>query len=227
MQQVMPYIGLIYDGIFLLLFAFAAVRSWQQGLLAGLAELAGSLLGTLGGLWGAQQMAPLLYRDLLQDVIVEQVEKALQSTGGDVAAILEHLDALPQPLRTVIDEAVGQNAASFASLPTQVAQALEPTLLPILQVVLFLLLCAVLRWACSLVVGLLRHVNGVPLVGGLNRFFGLAMGLVIGLLDCWLLSMGLWVLGCALGGRLDIFSFSALTQSAVYRMLAAWNPFLH
>lgn len=223
MQQLMPYIGLIYDVCFLILFTVATVRSWRQGLLAGVADLAGTLLGTLGGLWGANRLAPIVYRELLREPIAAQVGKALQNAGGDAAAVAEQLSGLPQALRNAIVEVLGQNAAA---LPEQVADALEPVLLPFLQVVLFLLFCAALRWVCAMVVRLLRHVNDVPLLGGLNRLLGLVLGLVVGLLDCWLLSMLLWVLGCTLGGLVDLFSFAALGQSTAYGFFEAWNPFL-
>ena len=37
--------ALVYDFIFLAVFSFAAVKSWQKGFLAGLAELIGAVLG--------------------------------------------------------------------------------------------------------------------------------------------------------------------------------------
>ena len=37
--------SLVYDFIFLAVFSFAAVKSWQKGFLAGLTELIGTVLG--------------------------------------------------------------------------------------------------------------------------------------------------------------------------------------
>ena len=37
--------SLVYDFIFLAVFSFAAVKSWQKGFLAGLTELIGAVLG--------------------------------------------------------------------------------------------------------------------------------------------------------------------------------------
>ena len=37
--------ALVYDVIFLVVFSFAAVKSWQKGFLAGLTELVGAVLG--------------------------------------------------------------------------------------------------------------------------------------------------------------------------------------
>ena len=37
--------ALVYDFIFLAVFSFAAVKSWQKGFLAGLTELIGAVLG--------------------------------------------------------------------------------------------------------------------------------------------------------------------------------------
>ena len=37
--------AILYDILFLIVFSFAAVKSWQKGFLAGLAELIGAVLG--------------------------------------------------------------------------------------------------------------------------------------------------------------------------------------
>ena len=94
------------------------------------------------------------------------------------------------------------------------------------QVLLFLVCRMVVRWVFRLLVGLLRHVNGVPLLGGVNRFFGLLLGLATGALDCWLLALLLWFVASVTAGSLEWLTPGVLQQSVGYRFFGAFNPFL-
>lgn len=51
----------IYDLIFLAVFAFAAVASWQKGFLASLTELIGAVLGVGIAVWASRTLAPPIY----------------------------------------------------------------------------------------------------------------------------------------------------------------------
>lgn len=50
--------ALVYDFIFLAVFSFAAVKSWQKGFLAGLTELIGAVLGRRHCLLGQPHAGP-------------------------------------------------------------------------------------------------------------------------------------------------------------------------
>ena len=103
---------------------------------------------------------------------------------------------------------------------------LEPLFLPLVQVVLFVLLCLVVRWVFALLVRLLRGVNALPLLGGANRLLGLCLGLVTGALDCWLVALALGFAAGITAGKLDWLTPAALQQSIGYSFFGAFNPFL-
>ena len=69
-------------------------------------------------------------------------------------------------------------------------------------------------------------INGVPLVGGVNRLLGLALGLCTGALDCWLLALVLWFLVSVTAGGLDWLNTAVLQRSVGYSFFGAFNPFL-
>lgn len=213
----------IYDLLFLILFAYAAAASWRKGFLAGLAELIGAVVGIAVAVWASRMLAAPLYDRFLSGSITEKVEGALAQSGGDLAAAVQGMDFLPDTVRAMLMtlvEGVGN------VLPDQVTVALEPVLLPFVQVVVFVVLCLVVRWVFRLLVGLLRQVNGVPLVGGLNRVLGLLLGLVTGALDCWLLALALWFVASVTAGSLEFLTPSILRQSVGYGIFGAFNPFL-
>ena len=213
----------IYDLLFLAVFSFAAVKSWQKGFLAGLAELIGAVLGVGVAVWGSRTLAPGIYEKFLSDTVAEKVEAAVAQSGGDIAAAVQGLDFLPDSLRTTLAEAI-QTAGG--QLPEKVTSLLEPVILPLVQVVLFVLLCVVVRWAFSLLIAVLRGINGVPLVGGVNQVLGLVLGLCTGALDCWLLALVLWFAASVTAGSLTWLTTAVLQRSIGYSFFGAFNPFL-
>lgn len=213
----------IYDLLFLAVFSFAAVKSWQKGFLAGLAELIGAVFGVGVAVWGSRTLAPGIYEKFLSDTVTEKVETAVAQSGGDIAAAVQGLDFLPDSLRTTLTEAI-QTAGG--QLPEKVTSLLEPVILPLVQVVLFVLLCVVVRWAFGLLIAVLRGINGVPFVGGVNQVLGLVLGLCTGALDCWLLALVLWFAASVTAGSLDWLNTAVLQRSIGYSFFGAFNPFL-
>lgn len=213
----------IYDLLFLILFAYAAAASWRKGFLAGLTELIGAVLGVGVAVWASRTLAPPIYEQFVSGSVSEKVEAAVAQSGGDLAAAVQGMDFLPAAVRDTLAQLV-QGAGD--TLPEQITTALQPILLPFVQVLLFVVLCMVVRWVFRLLVGLLRHVNGVPLLGGVNRLFGLALGLFTGALDCWLLALLLWFLASVTAGSLEFLTFAILDKSVGYTFFSAFNPFL-
>ncbi len=213
----------IYDLLFLVLFAYAAAASWRKGFLAGLTELVGAVLGVAVAVWGSRALAGPIYTQFLSGSVSGKVEDAVAQSGGDLAAAVQGMDFLPAAVR---DNLAALLEGAGESLPGQITDLIEPVILPIVQVLLFVVLCMLVRWCFRLLVGLLRHVNGVPLLGGVNRLFGLLLGLVTGALDCWLLALLLWFLASVTAGTVDFLTAGVLQQSVGYSFFSAFNPFL-
>ena len=96
--------ALVYDFIFLAVFSFAAVKSWQKGFLAGLTELIGAVLGVGIASWGSRTLAPEVYLSFFSDSVSTRVEQAVAQSGGDIAAAVQGLDFLPESIRAALAE---------------------------------------------------------------------------------------------------------------------------
>ena len=94
--------SLVYDFIFLAVFSFAAVKSWQKGFLAGLTELIGAVLGVGIAFWGSRTLAPEVYLSFFSDSVSTRVEQAVAQSGGDIAAAVQGLDFLPESIRAAL-----------------------------------------------------------------------------------------------------------------------------
>ena len=79
---------------------------------------------------------------------------------------------------------------------------------------------------CRMLGRVLRGINAIPLIGGLNRILGFAFGFVSGLLNCWIWSILLWVAANLTGGKLEFLTTATLNRSVIYGLLANLNPFL-
>lgn len=85
----------IYDLLFLVVFAFAAVASWRKGFLAGLTELIGAVVGVGVAVWASRMLAGPIYDQFLSGSVTEKVETAVAQSGGDLATAVQGLDFLP------------------------------------------------------------------------------------------------------------------------------------
>ncbi len=215
-------ISLVYDLIFLAVFAVVAVRSWQKGFLASLAELIGAVFGVGIAVWASQTAAPQLYDKYLSASVADRVEAALTQSNGDIAAALQGLTFLPDSMQQGLLDLLND---AGSDIPAKVAEALQPLILPFVQVLLFVVLCVLVRWVFRLLVGVLRWFNGVPLLGSVNRLLGLVLGLANGAVDCWLLALALWFLVGVSGGKLPWLNGYVLSQSVGYGIFGGINPF--
>ena len=207
------YIGIVYDVIFLLLVLGAAEAGRRRGFASGLVSLIGSVAGIIGG----------IYDKYVASHVTDVVADTLEKTGGDLAQAIHALTFLPQSIQQKLIDTV--SAASSNAVP-QVVNALEPLFLPVIQAVVFLSVWIVVRVLCRMLGRVLRGINAIPLIGGLNRILGFAFGFVSGLLNCWIWSILLWVAANLTGGKLEFLTTATLNRSVIYGLLANLNPFL-
>ena len=173
------YIGIVYDVIFLLLVLGAAETGRRRGFASGLVSLIGSVAGIIGGTYGTRVWAGGIYDKYVASHVTDVVADTLEKTGGDLAQAIHALTFLPQSIQQKLIDTV--SAASSNAVP-QVVNALEPLFLPVIQAVVFLSVWIVVRVLCRMLGRVLRGINAIPLIGGLNRILGFAFGFVSGLL---------------------------------------------
>lgn len=214
--------GLVLDLIFLAVLVWAAVQGARQGLVSGLLRLVGSVAGIIGGVWATRAWALPIYRDHIGIAVGERLTAALADHGDDLTAALQSLAFLPHSVYELLENIL--RTATDDAVP-QLVNALEPVILPLVQALLFIVVCVALRLLVRLLVRLFRHLNDVPLLGDVNKALGFAFGTVTGILDCWLLSVGLWLAATVTGGSVLWLTPETLSLSAVYRLLAHVNPF--
>ena len=207
-------ISLVYDLLFLIVFAVVAVCSWHKGFLASLAELIGAVFGVGIAVWASQTAAPQIYEKFLSASVANRVELALRESNGNIAEALQGISFLPESMQKSLLNLLND---AGSDVPAKIAEALQPLILPFVQVLLFVVLCVLVRWVFRLLVGALRSVN---------RLLGLVLGLANGAVDCWLLALALWFLVGVTGGKLSWLNGYILSQSVGYGIFGSINPFV-
>lgn len=214
--------GLLYDILFAVVLICTAAYGWKRGFVSSLMLLIGGVAGIFGAVWAAQAFGPVVYNSYVGTAIAEKVSAALNESGGDVAAAVQSLTFLPEEIRSAL---LNTMAEITGEATPQVVAVLEPIILPLIQVIIFLVVCIVIRWLFRALAWALRGFNAIPLVGSLNKALGLVLGALSGALNCWLLSLGLWLLSMLSGGQIEFLRSAALGKSVIYSLLAGFNPF--
>ena len=196
-------ISLVYDLLFLIVFAVVAVCSWHKGFLASLAELIGAVFGVGIAVWASQTAAPQIYEKFLSASVANRVELALRESNGNIAEALQGISFLPESMQQSLLNLLND---AGSDVPAKIAEALQPLILPFVQVLLFVVLCVLVRWGF--------------------RLLGLVLGLANGAVDCWLLALALWFLVGVTGGKFSWLNGYILSQSVGYGIFGSINPFV-
>lgn len=215
-------LGIVYDVLFVLLLIAVAYGGMRRGFVSGLLRLGGSIVGIIAGVAGVRQWAEQLYVDHLGVVIGERIRDTVAEYGEGAAEALAGLPFLPAPVQKELISIV--NGAAGDMVP-RIVNVLQPVFLPIIQALLFLVICLLVHAAARILERALRSINYLPVLGQVNKMFGFALGFVAGVLDCWLLAMALWAGSAVAMGRLPFLTQEALSHSILYTFLASFNPF--
>ena len=214
--------GFLYDLLFVVVLILTASSGWRRGFVSSLMLLIGGVAGIFGAVLVARTAGPVIYNDYVGASIAEKVSAALAESGGDAAAAVQSLTFLPESIRQTLVDTMTEVTGEATP---HVIEVLEPIVLPLIQVILFLVVCVAVRWLFRALAWALRGCNSIPLVGSLNRLLGLVLGALTGVLNCWLLSLGLWLAGMLANGQVEFLRSSVMGQSLIYSLLSGLNPF--
>lgn len=228
----MPY--LLFDVAIVLILAFFVWRGVSKGFVLTLCGLVAVIIAVVGANFLAGALAPKVGAALeprFAQMIEEQLTEAIQSTefvspdGGvaqlpdqvPLAGVLDVLRGmgLYQDLIDKVDQAVSQGltgaaASAAAAVAAAIAQAAAYMILFLVSFVLILILWRLLSHALDL-------VTRLPVLNGLNKLGGAAIGLVKGAL---ILFVAAWLL--RLSGKL--IPEEAVAQTYLLKFFMTTNP---
>ncbi len=222
--------AILIDALLLAVLAVTVFRYAKKGFVSGLIGLVGSVV-SLGLAWFVSgRVSPAVFEGFFKSGLTESMAATLQQQGaGGVNKILDGLSPfLPQRF---LDEVAAGAAGLFQSGAPDLAQRLveeviAPLVVPLITVVVFFATFVLCRVIVALLVAALTNLNKLPLVGGVNRLLGVGVGFVAGLIHVLLGLCLLWAVVIITNGTLPGLNDEALSGSILYRLFAAYNPFL-
>lgn len=198
-------LDILLVAVLLIAVIFGAVR----GLIRTLLGVVIFIVALLGSAWIANAAAQPLtdwMMPYVQDFMVQEVKQAItapqQAAFGD-GSLLEGIGALAQEmLDGIVDAGV-----------TAMEGAISGVIHAAVYAIVLLLSFVLLQWVLRLITRPLRLVERIPVFGLLNRLGGTALGLVMGVLICFLVA-----------GIVELTGFIDPNDTFLYGFFAANTP---
>ena len=220
----------IFDILLLVLLAVVALRYMSKGFLAGLIQFLGNLLGLVGAALLSPRVADWIFATFFKGGLTTQIQTTISQQGTvDLAALVDKYagflpDAMEQSLVQSATDLMNSGAPDLAH--SLVTELIQPLVTPLITVVVFFVCFAVCKMLVSFLAAVLTNLNRVPLVGGVNQFFGFFMGLLAGAMDVFLVVCGVWAVVVITGNNLSWLNQTVLQDSVAFSLFSSFNPFM-
>lgn len=218
-----------FDLILLAILLLVALRYAGKGFAAALVQFAGNLASLLGASIFSQNIAPVLFTQFFENNFTTSIEKTL-ADGGQVQLdqlVEKYAGFLPDEIQAgIIQSAGGVLTGSAPELADQVVrQVIAPLLTPIIAIVVFFVAFALCKVIVGFVVAVLTNFNRIPILGGVNKLLGFAMGLLAGVVDLYLILCAVWAIIVVTGGSIPWLNQQVLGESIGFSLFGQFNPF--
>lgn len=234
--------SLVLDLILVLFLIKTVYDCYRKGFLAVVIKVVGTVASFLLALTFSGPLSDWIYTRFLETTVVNTIAEKLPSgVGGLTMDGIGGLDTLMQfkdtaaayisqaleslnPAWTFFSPADG--AATTDAVVTQVQNgltiaqavaesAVRPTVTALLSIICFFVLFTVIMFVVKLLVRVGRGANEIPLVGGVNRLAGIAIGVVYAGVLGYIISMGLALVAGITGGVIPFLTPQVLADTWV------------
>lgn len=219
----------VFDLVLLAVLLLVAFRYAGKGFAAALVQFAGNLASLLGASIFSQKIAPVLFVNFFENNFTTSIEKTL-ADGGQVQLdqlVEKYAGFLPDEIQAGITQSAGDMLTGSApELADQVVrQVIEPLLTPVIAIVVFFVAFALCKVIVGFVVAVLTNFNRIPILGGVNKLLGFAMGLLAGVVDLYLVLCAVWAIIVITGGAIPWLNQQVLGESIGFSLFGQFNPF--
>ncbi len=209
----------------------SVIFGFKRGLLSSLISLAGSIASFIGASYLSDIVSRWVYDTFISSRIVSSIsDNITQSTDGD--SFLNMLEN--SSLGNFIDmqkatDAIGGFFQGASDLdPSGNAELLAntlvmPSVVSVINIIVFILLLIIFLTLCGIIIKVSDGLNYVPIIGGLNRFFGGVVGVFIGVVICVIIATLVNIIIPLLNSS-DLIE-SWIDNSTVFSIIYYNNPF--
>ncbi|MBE6789511.1 MAG: CvpA family protein [Ruminococcaceae bacterium] len=153
----------------------------------------------------------------ISDTIDKTLEK-LPAFIKDITGIEDKKDELMQ----TVSEHISANADEITQKICTVY--IQPLVLKILSVIVFLLLFILIWLACKIIANALKIINKLPLLGKVNALLGGLIGVLRGVIFVLIVSWALVVIVKDGANLFGVISLETVESSIILKTIAQYNP---
>ncbi len=189
--------GLI-DILFVVMVFICVVVAWNRGFVKTVVSFLGFIAAGIVSMLACARVSLYLYKLVIEQPLYESIYKKVLDmvpTGEVIGSVTDIGAVLPGAVKVLFDlaaaeagERIGQTLTGTAEMVSRTVldTLVAPLVLALLNLVVFFVLFALLMVIVNVLVAVLGKVFELPVLNGINRVLGGAVGLVNGVLVCML-----------------------------------------
>lgn len=220
----------IFDYGLILAFVLIVIHYARRGFMASLVQFVGNLVSLLGALFLSGEAAAMLFDRFFKNIFVNRIDSAIAQQGS--VNLADTVQKFAGFLPDNIQERIVETASSFLDFAAPdvaeriVREVIEPLITPIIAIVVFFVAFALCRLLVGFVVAVLTNFNRIPVLGHVNRFFGILMGALAACVDLYIVLCAVWALVTITDGNMAFLNWDVLQASALFKIFSGINPFV-
>lgn len=231
--------SLVIDAITLAVIVVFALSSFRRGFLNAVVRLAGCILAVVLAMNYSLPLAKGFYQNYLSERVLNLVAQNIGSISlSDIDSFTEGLSQLSVQLPIGISQAVSSEIEAYSQLWYEAVMGeskagislaiaenvVAPVAVSLLRVMVFFVIFGMLMLLVNTLASILKGVNHLPLIGGINELLGAAFGAAQGCLYIFVAAALLWFLLSASGGSIGPITSKAIDETVVFRLFYQAGP---
>lgn len=223
--------NLIIDLILAVIILIFAIIAYKKGFLASLFDFLGTIIAWIVSINLSEFISAWVYQTFIKVPITDYVylkltESANTATESLVASIPEFITTAATTFGIDINNIISSNSGKEieTAVSSITSGIIEPIITILIRIVVVILLYIVLIFIIKSLSKLFKNVNKIPIVGSLNKFLGIIVGLLKGSIIALLICIVFNTILCFAGGELFNITQETLKSTYIFNFLNQFNP---
>ncbi len=221
--------SLIIDIIALSIIIVTIVISAKRGFLSEVVSFVGWLVSAIVAKISCTVIADYVYINFIKDKIYTAVLNSIEEKSVSLSSsYVDFISSLPEPIQKLLGNADLSNLNAIFDDPSRSPQTIAsefsesvigPIVMTILTALAFILVFLICIFIVKLLSQLFKGVRKIPIIGPLNSFLGILIGVIKAIIILYLLKMIADFVLTSAGGNLLGVSIEDFSKSYILKIL--------
>ncbi len=227
-MPLLNFISIIYDALAILIVINCVRKGAKNGFAKAAIQTVGYVCSIIAALVISRMCASIIYTTVIQPAVMTNMESSLANavdTESVIKGLTEAMESLPAISGLLFDfsgaaeNLINSVGLDYSAIAVSVEESVvRPVVEPILETVIFAVSLILFSVVVSFIANGSKFVNDVPIIGGVNSFFGGVFGIVNGVLE---LCIGAFILGFVISAGIfpEYFSEEIISESYIFKWI--------